>query len=50
MGIAATGKSVVFDAFQIDQIADGKVVQRNATGDLIAILAQLGAIAPRPTD
>lgn len=48
MGIAATGKPVSFDIFSIDQFDGDRIVEHNATADLIGILGQLGALAARP--
>lgn len=48
LGIAPTGQRVRCDIFQFDQIAGGRVIEHNATADIIALLAQLGAIGQRP--
>jgi predicted ester cyclase len=49
MRIPATGKTVSFDIFSIDQLADGAIVEHNATADLIGLFGQLGAIPERPS-
>jgi predicted ester cyclase len=50
LGISPTGKEVRFDVFQHDRVVDGRVIEHNATADLIAILAQLGVIGERPRE
>ena len=46
MGIAPTGKSVVFEAVSIFRFAGGKVVERWNNTDDLGLLRQLGAFPP----
>jgi predicted ester cyclase len=47
-GIPATGKSVTYQVVVMDRLQDGKIVQHNASPDLMAVLVQLGALPLKP--
>ena len=48
MGLPPSGTTIRCDVFQFDQIAEGRVVEHNGTGDLFSVLAQLGGMPDRP--
>jgi len=41
LGIPPTGKQVKFSISQVDQLADGKIVEHRTIGDSLTILQQL---------
>jgi hypothetical protein len=41
-GIPATRRSVIYQVVVMDRLQDGKIVQHNASPDLMAVLVQLG--------
>jgi steroid delta-isomerase-like uncharacterized protein len=45
MGIAATGKHVLFTGMYIARIADGKIVEHWGEEDAVSLLQQLGALS-----
>ena len=47
-GIPATGKSVTYQVVAMDRLKDGKIVQHNASPDMMAVLVQLGALPLKP--
>jgi steroid delta-isomerase-like uncharacterized protein len=47
-GIPATGKSLTWTGITIVRMADGKIVERWANVDVLAILQQLGVVPPPP--
>ena len=47
MGVPATGRSIRVQAIDIVRIADGRIVEYWAQGDMLGLLQQLGAI-PAP--
>jgi predicted ester cyclase len=47
-GIPATGKSVTYQVVIMDRLHDGKIVQHNASPDMMAVLVQLGALPLKP--
>lgn len=46
MGIPATGKAVEFDVIDIFRVADGKMTDHWAVGDMMGLMQQLGAVPP----
>ncbi|MGH3165864.1 MAG: ester cyclase, partial [Trebonia sp.] len=47
-GIPPTGKTLTWTGITIVRIADGKIVERWANVDVLAILRQLGVVPPPP--
>ena len=47
-GLPPTGKSLTWTGITIVRIADGKIVERWANVDVLAILQQLGVVPPPP--
>lgn len=45
MGIPPTGKHVKFSIIHIDHVIDGKIVEHWGQGDMMALMAQLGAVS-----
>lgn len=43
LGVAPTGRKVIFNAPDLYRIADGKIVEEWAGDDVLAILTQIGA-------
>ena len=46
LGIAATGRSVKWDAVDVYRLAGGKIAEEWAADDMVAILQQVGAYTP----
>jgi predicted ester cyclase len=46
LGIAATGRRVRWDAFDVYRVLDGKIVEEWAGDDALALLYSLGAYTP----
>lgn len=47
LGIKATGKKISFDSVDAMRVRDGKIVEHWGAGNLLSVLAQLGAL-PQP--
>lgn len=43
-GLPATGKTVTYQVVVMDRLLDGKIVQHNASLDMMSVLVQLGAL------
>jgi predicted ester cyclase len=43
-GMPATGKPIEYQAFGLDRLEGGKIVEHHATGDFLGVLGQLGAL------